>query len=322
MPHDKWLPPARGLERAWQVARTDPWPALLALRLLALVSYLPAILWGDFIWDDLPMIDTLAVREAGGLRQIWLSPAEIKAEGHYWPLVYTVFWLQHKLWGFSPAGFHLVNVLLHVANTVLVWHLMRRLKVPGAWLVAAVFAVHPVHVESVAWVIELKDVLSGLLYLSALLAWMRFAGEPRAGRYLTALALYAAGMLAKSVVVTLPVALLIWHWWNRGRITRIDLLRIAPFFVVGALISVADLTFNRSLGVGGFGYSLIERALIAARAVWFYVGKLFWPVNLGSVYPHWEVRAADPLGWLALACAVAVVAVLWLLRRRIPRAAR
>ena len=156
------------------------------------MSYLPAILWGDFIWDDLPMIDTLAVREAGGLRQIWLSPAEIKAEGHYWPLVYTVFWLQHKLWGFSPAGFHLVNVLLHVANTVLVWHLMRRLKVPGAWLVAAVFAVHPVHVESVAWVIELKDVLSGLLYLSALLAWIRFAGEPRAGRYLTSLALYVA----------------------------------------------------------------------------------------------------------------------------------
>ena len=196
---------------------------------------------------------------------------------------------------------------------------MRRLAVPGAWLVAAVFAVHPVHAESVAWVIELKDVLSGLLYLSALLAWIRFEGEPRAGRYLTALALYAAGMLAKSVVVTLPAALLIWHWWRRGRVTVIDLVRLAPFFAVGALISVADLIFNRSRGVGGLGYSLIERALIAARAVWFYAGKLLWPVDLGAIYPHWEVRAADPLGWTALAAAVGIVTALWLLRRRIGR---
>ena len=95
--------------------------------------------------------------------------------------------MQHKLWGFAPAGFHAVNVLLHAANTLLLCQLMRRLKVPGAWLVAAVFAVHPVHVESVAWVIELKNVLSGLLYLSALLAWIRFESEPQAGRYLTAL---------------------------------------------------------------------------------------------------------------------------------------
>ena len=312
-------PLAGGLDRAWRMARTDPWPAPGALCLLAVVSYLPAVLWGNFIWDDLPMIGTLAVRDPGGLRQIWFSPAEIEAEGHYWPLVYSLFWLQHKLWGFAPAGFHAVNVLLHTANTLLLWQLMRRLAVPGACVVAAVFAVHPVHVESVAWVIELKDVLSGLFYLSALLAWIRFDGEPRAGRYLMALALYAAGMLAKSVVVTLPAALLIWHWWRRGRVTVTDLVRTAPFFAVGALISVADLIFNRSQGVGGLGYSLIERGLIAARAVWFYVGKLLWPVDLGLIYPHWEVRAADPLGWAALAAAVAVVTMLWLLRRRIGR---
>ena len=318
MPHGN-PPLAGGLDRAWRIARTNPWPAQAALCLLAIVSYLPAVLWGDFIWDDLPMIGTLAVRDPGGLWQIWFSPAEIEAEGHYWPLVYSLFWLQHKLWGFAPAGFHAVNVLLHAANTLLLGQLMRRLKVPGAWLVAAVFAVHPVHVESVAWVIELKDVLSGLLYLSALLAWIRFESEPQAGRYLAALGLYGAGMLAKSVVVTLPAALLIWQWWRRGRVTVTDLARVAPFFAVGALISVADLIFNRSQGVGGFGYSVIERVLIAARAVWFYLGKLLWPVDLGVIHPPWEVRAGDPLGWTALAAVVAVVAVLWLLRRRIGR---
>ena len=266
-----------------------------ALCLLAVVSYLPKVLWGDFIGDDLTMVSTFAVPDPGGLRTIWFSPAEIEAEGHYWPLVYSVLWLQHKLWGFAPAGFHAVNVLLHTANTLLLWKLMRRLAVPGAWVVPAVFAVHPVHVESVAWVIELKDVLSGVLYLSAVLAWIRFDAEPQAGRYVTALALYAAGMLAKSVVVTLPAALLICHWWRAGRATVADAVRVAPFFAVGALISVADLLFNRSRGVGGFGYSLIERALIAARAVWFYVGKLLWPVDLGVIHPHWEVRAADAL---------------------------
>ena len=177
-------PPLQAFRRMWHTALAHGWPAPAALCLLVLVSYLPAMLWGDFIWDDLVMIGTPAVREATGLRQIWFSPGEIEAEVHYWPLVYSSFWLQHKLWGFAPAGYHVVNVLLHLANTLLLWQLLRRSAVPGAWLAAAVFAVHPVHVESVAWVIELKDVLSGLFYLSAALAWIRFDAEPRPSRYL------------------------------------------------------------------------------------------------------------------------------------------
>ena len=135
---------------------------------------------GDFIWDDLPMIGTLDAIRAGCGRSGSLRPRSTRrATTGRWSI--PLFWLQHKLWGFAPAGFHAVNVLLHAANTLLLCQLMRRLKVPGAWLVAAVFAVHPVHVESVAWVIELKDVLSGLFYLSALLAWIRFDAEPRQG---------------------------------------------------------------------------------------------------------------------------------------------
>ena len=141
--------------------------AFVALGLLVIVPYLPAMLWGGFVWDDNLCIKVDPVREVSGLQQIWFSPSAIEEEDHYWPLVYTTFWLEHKLWGFDPTGYHIVNVLLHLANTLLLWHLLRRLAVPGAWIVAAVFAVHPLHVESVAWIIERKDVLSGLFYLGA-----------------------------------------------------------------------------------------------------------------------------------------------------------
>ena len=114
------------------------------------------------------------------------------------------FWLEHKIWGLAPAGYHIVNVLLHLLNSLLVWRLLLRLAVPGAWVVAAVFeAVHPTHVESVAWIIERKDVLSGLFYLAAVLVWLRFLEQPRPWRYGLALLLFVAGLLSKSIVVTL-----------------------------------------------------------------------------------------------------------------------
>ena len=309
---------AVGRCRTWVASRDQTELLSLALWPLVLLVYLPALLSVDFIWDDV-VLGTDTVRTLDGLRQIWFSPADIPAEGHYWPLTYTSFWLEHKLWGSIASGYHTVNVLLHLANTLLLWHLLRRFTVPGAWVAAAVFAVHPVHVESVAWIIERKDVLSGMFYLLAATAWVRFAEQPRPRWYLASLAAYVAGLLSKSVVVSLPVALLIWHWWKRGRVTWSDLLRVAPFFVVGGAITVADLLFNRSRGVGGFGYSLVERALIAARAFWFYVGKLFWPLDLAGIYPHWELREADPLAWVGIGAAVALVAALWLLRRRIGR---
>jgi len=291
---------------------------LLVLGLLVVVSYLPAMLWGGFVWDDRILIEAKPVQDVSGLWQIWFSPSAI-GEGHYWPLVYTTFWLEHKLWGFDPTGYHIVNVLLHLANTLLLWHLLRRLSVPGAWVVAAVFAVHPLHVESVAWVIERKDVLSGLFYLASALVWLRFVEQPRRGRYACSLALYAAGLLSKSIVVTLPVALLIWHWWQQGRVTSADLLRLVPFGVVGLIITVGDLSFYRSREVLSLDYSLIERTLIAARALWFYAGKLVWPSELAVIYPLWDIRVADLLTWGYLIAAVALAMVLWHFRQRIGR---
>ncbi len=292
--------------------------AILGLVSLVAVAYFPA-LSGGFIWDDIIFSEEPTIRQWSGLSSIWFSPTDIQREGHYWPVVYTTFWLEHKLWGFSPFGYHLVNVLLHTVNVVLVWRLMQRLAVPGALAIAAVFAVHPLHVESVAWIIERKDLLSALFYLSAVLMWIRFTEAPHPWRYSAALVLFTAGMLSKSIVVTLPAALLIWHWWQHGRIAAKDLLRLAPFFLVGFAITLADLAYYTSREPLALDYSAIERILIAARALWFYVDKLLWPVDLIVIYPLWEIRADHLFGWVYVAAAAALGAALWHLRHRLGR---
>ncbi len=296
------------------------WDALgiLALGLLLVGSYFPAFFAG-FVWDDRVFTEARAVRDIDGLWRIYFSPAEIENEAHYWPLVYTTFWLEHKLWGYAPTGYHIVNVLLHLINTLLLWRLVARLTVPGAWIVAAVFAVHPLHVESVAWVIERKDLLSALFYLAAFSAYIRFVAERRPGRYFLALFLFALGMLCKSIAVTLPAALLIYHWWQHGRMTGADLLRLVPFFAVGLIAAVADVAFSISREPLALGYSMAERVLIAAHALWFYAGKLLWPANLAVIYPHWEVNVADPLAWGYVITAFAGVAALYRFRHRIGR---
>ena len=290
----------------------------LLLAALTVTAYLPA-LGAGFVWDDVIFVEEPVVHEWSGLWNIWFSPGDIAGEAHYWPVVYTSFWLEHKLWGLEPLGYHAVNVLLHLVNVLLIWRLLGRLAAPGAWVVAAVFAVHPLHVESVAWVIERKDVLSALFYLTAALTWIRYTEAPRPGRRLLALGLFTAGLLSKSVVVTLPAALLIRHWWQAGRVTRTDVVRLAPMFAVAFAVTAADLAFYASREPLDLGYSLAERVLIAARALWFYAGKLLWPTDLIVIYPLWEINAADPVAWTYVLGAAALAALLWLGRRRIRR---
>lgn len=306
-----------------RVSRRDTL-AFLVLGVLVAVIYLPATQAG-FVWDDSIMRELRAVSAWGGIWDIWFNPVGAyleggtRKEGHYWPLLYTTFWLEHKLWGFSPAGYHIVNILIHFANTVLLWRLLWRLAVPGAWFVAAVFAAHPLHAESVAWIMARKDMLATLFCLASLLVWLRFVESPSRGRYGVALLLFAAAMLSKSVVVVFPAAFLILQWWKEGRITRAYLLRAAPFFLVGFAIAVGDMLFYQKVQPLSLGYSMAERVLIAAHALWFYVGKLLLPVELAVIYPHWDVSVTNLVGWIYVVAAVAVVATLWFLRDRIGR---
>ena len=299
------------------------WIPLLILGALVTASYFPA-LWGEFIWDDFLLMKLKAVSSWDGIWRLWFDPATAylqrdAVEGHYWPLLYTTFWIEHKLWGFAPLGYHAINLLLHFANTALLWRLLLRLGVPGAWFAAAVFAVHPLHTESVAWIISRKDLLSALFYLSAFFVWTRFVETPRTRRYVAALLLFAAALLCKSVAITLPAALLIWQWWKEGRITPKGLLRVVPFFLVGLVVGGFDIWFYKSKTALSFDYSVYERVLIASRSLWFYLEKLVWPADLAVIYPHWEIDATDPFGWGYFIAAVAVAATLWIMRHRIGR---
>ncbi len=293
--------------------------AALALCLLVAVSYFPATMAG-FVLDDNALTDARPVRTLSGIWQIWFQPGSLKQnEGHYWPVLYTTFWLEHKLWGFAPAGYHIVNLLLHSAVTLLLWRLLRRLAIPGAWVAAALFAVHPLHVESVAWVIGRKDLLAALFFLSAVLGYLRFVEDGHWGRYILALPLFVLSLLSKSVTVTLPASLLIWHWWQRGRVTGADLWRVAPFVLVGLGVTVADWMFYKNLENVSLDYSWIERVQIAAHALWFYAGNLVWPTELAVIYPHWDVGAGNPLAWGYCLATGAVAAALWFSRHRIGR---
>ena len=294
-----------------------------ALCLLVAVSYFPA-LSGGFVWDDVTLTESTSLRTWSGLAHIWFTPRGlIQHEAHYWPLLYTLFWLEHTLWGLAPLGYHLVNLLLHTGVVLLLWRLLRRLEVPGAWFAAAVFAVHPLHVESVAWVIGRKDVLATLFYLSSVLAYIRFTemprGRRRGGHYLLAMMLFVLGLFSKSIAITLPAALLLWHWWRHGRVTLADCRRTLPFFLVGLGIALADYAYYTSIEPVAFAYSPLERGLIAARALAFYAGKLLWPAGLTGVYPHWEPGIGDLLAWGCAVGFAAVVAVLWRWRRQLGR---
>ncbi len=290
-------------------------------------AYGPSLQNG-FIWDDddyLTENPTLA--RPGGLFDVWFSPS---ASPQYYPLVFSSFWVERRVFGLNPAGFHAVNAALHALAAILLWRLLAALAVPGAWLAAAVFALHPVNVESVAWISERKNVLSGVFYFasaiflaSALdLSRKRAAGKRRSLHYGAALLLFVGALLSKTVTATLPAAALLAVWWKRGRASRDEVYRLLPFFLLAALSGLFTAYWERShVGARGADFDLgaIERMLLAGRALWFYAGKILWPTGFRFIYPREIPPASDFLSYLAPAGFLAAAALLWLLRRRVGR---
>jgi hypothetical protein len=299
------------------------WLLTLLLVIVTMLAYLPA--WnGTPISDDDAHLTKQELRSLEGLGRIWTQPG---ATQQYYPLVHTLFWVEHQLWGDWPAGYHLLNILLHCASALLLVRILRQLQIPGSWLAAAIFALHPIQVESVAWISELKNMLSGVFYFGSVLAYLKFDRTRNLASYAVALVLFVLGLMSKTVIATLPAAILIIFWWKRGQLSwRRDVLPLIPFFLLGTAAGLFTAWVERSLiGAEGtdFNYSIIERFLIAGRVIWFYLGKLIWPLDLIFVYPRWRVSQAVWWQYLYPAATLFLLVVLmWLSRRwRAPLAA-
>jgi protein O-mannosyl-transferase len=289
------------------------WGLLLVIATFA--AYQPA--WnGKPIWDDAAHLTYPELRSLDGLLRIWIHPGTTQ---QYYPVTATVFWVEAKLWGDATLGYHLVNILLHVTAALLLLKILQTLQVPGAGLAAAIFALHPVQVESVAWISELKNTFSAVCYFASALAYLRFDRTRNKAAYACALAIFVVGLMAKTVIATLPAALLVVFWWQRGKLSwKQDVWLLIPFFAAGIAAGLFTSWMERQvIGAQGseFNFSMVERCLIAGRAIWFYLGKLFWPADLIFSYPRWKI--SQTVGWQYFfpVAAALLLGALWVLRR-------
>jgi tetratricopeptide (TPR) repeat protein len=307
-------PAERGAGPAGPRWRRD-WIPCLLLAAAALVAY-QKVWHAGFVWDDDAHVIRPDMRPLHGLWRIWFEPG---ATQQYYPVLYSAFWLELRLWGYSAPGYHVANVALHAAASCLLYRALRRLCVPGALLAAAAFALHPVCVESVAWISEQKNTLSAVFYLAAGLAYLRFDEERRPRWYAFATTLFVLALLSKTVTATLPAALLVVLWWKRGRLAwRSDGWPLAPWLALGAAAGMMTSWVERAfVGAGGAasGPGAVERFLVAGRAIWFYLGKIFWPANLVFIYPRWTIDARSFWQVLCPAAVLAALAALFALRR-------
>ncbi len=314
----------------------DPFPSsrrreiALGFLLVALVTlaYVGS-LRGEFLWDDdLHITANPTIIGPLGLKEIWTT-----SRANYFPLVLTNFWAQHALWGVDPFGYRVVTLAFHAFAGVLLWRVLRQLRVPGAWLGAALWALHPVQVESVAWICELKNTQSAVFFLAALGFWVRWVrlepsppstaakGASRAARSVSGADVYALAfvcallaILSKPSTVMLPPVLGLCAWWLRGRVTRRDVIALVPFFTLSALAAgwtIWEQKFHSGAIGEAWNQTLPERIAIAGRVLWFYLGKLVWPEPLMFIYPRWEISAAGLLGGIPAVAALVGLGILW-----------
>ena len=285
------------------------------ISIATLIAYLPA-LYGGYVWDDQALTANWLIHSPAGLMKIWTMPQLNLYESHYWPMVYSSFWLEYRLWGLQPYGYHLNNVLLHILNSLLIWLLLRKLLIPGAWLAAALFALHPVHVESVAWIIERKDVLSTFFYLLAFLFYIRFEDEKKKDFYAAAIIFFLLGLLSKSMVISFPLIIGLWLWWKKGRLYLKDMLLLLPFVAVAILHTYIDLRLLRQSESIGLGFTFIERCLLASRSLFFYAQKIFVPYPLMTFYRKWEIDAGILGLYIFPLAAAAILVFFWTKKER------
>jgi protein O-mannosyl-transferase len=294
------------------------WMCVLVL-LAVFVAHSPA-LSGGFLWDDQPgHVTRPELRSLDGLRRIWF---DVGATQQYYPLLHSAFWVEHTLWGDTPTGYHLLNLLLHAMAACLLARVMRQLAIPGSGMAALLFALHPVTVESVAWISEQKNTLSAVLYFLSASAFLRFTADRRPATYGWATFLFVLALLTKTVTATLPAALLVLLWWRQGGLSwRRDWVPLLPWLGLGAIGGLVTASVEHALiGAQGadFESGAVARVMLSGHVVWFYLGKLAWPAALSFVYPKWVINTSDAARYLPVIAMVLVLVLCWRARRRRP----
>ncbi len=306
--------------------------------------YLPC-LNGRFVMDDDTMVtDNALIQSQDGLYRFWCTAQAID----FWPATNTTFWIEWRLWGNNPGGYHTTSLILHVLESLLIWLILRRLSVPGAFLAALIFAVHPVNVESAAWIAQRKNITAMLFFLLSILWYLKAvqradtqtapghlkdnhretaSGFPHPSSFILhpssldfwywlSLAAFVLAMLGKGSAAVLPVLLLVIICWLRP-LTRWDFLRTAPFFLVAILLTAVNVWFQTHGGEAiTRSADFIQRLLGAGGVVWFYLYKAVLPIDLAFVYRQWHIEAGNPLWWMPLLCVLIITAVLWLYRKK------
>ena len=301
------------------------WPALMSgdwfwgsiLFLAVILAYGPV--WqAGFIWDDdIHVTSNPCIVGPLGLKEIWTTGA-----ASICPLVFTTFWLEHALWGLAPLPYHLVNVLQHGVCVLLLWQVLRYLQVPGAWLGAGLWALHPLQVESVAWISEMKNTQSCLFYLLTILFFLKWlkTRTPHAQKrehwnYALTLLFAALALTSKFSTVVLPAVLGLCAWWVEGRWHWRNVVRLAPIIVM-SMVVIAVILWPQTLHTTSAAHlpwagAWPERMARAGDVIAFYLGKLLWPHPLMMIYPRWQIDAGQWVSWLPSLAVIALLVVLW-----------
>ncbi len=279
---------------------------------------------GEFILDDdVYLTNSPIIKASDGLYRFWFTLNTLD----YYPVSNSSLWLEWRLWGMNPTGYHVTNLVLHIASALLLWAILRKLATPGAFLAALLFAVHPVNVESVAWIAQRKNTMALLFFLLSIWWYLRNEqlrstlterGEVSLAelpfwnkifrtsyRYWLSLLAFVLAMLSKGSVAILPVILLGMVWWCRRRITRRDLVRSLPFFFVAIGLTCLHIwcqTRGGEVVIREVG--MVDRLVGAGAAPWFYLSKALLPINLLFIYPQWSIETSDWRWWLPLAAAL------------------
>ncbi|MBF0276983.1 MAG: tetratricopeptide repeat protein [SAR324 cluster bacterium] len=270
--------------------------ALFLLGMLTFGAYFPVSDAGTIIDDSKFYLDDPLVNAGDGWRQIWFNPLQNNGVWPYIPLTRSSFWLERQIFGVNFRISHWLNVIFHFMSAVLLWQILRNMKLQGAWMIGMCFAIHPLHVQSVAWITERKNVLAGVFFMLTFWAFLQFDEKKEKHWYWCTLILYACALLSKSSTIMLPLLFVIYRMWRGTSWNKAEIRGLLPFFLLAGGSACTRIWFElHSFGASGeaFARSFSERLLTAAHIPYFYLSKIFFPHPLIFTYPKWVMDPAQ-----------------------------